>query len=97
MNLKDYIKEKKDDYQIHHPSYTSAVQTAITQVEKRGFKVDEDSWWDEVSTGPKKPSVGKTNRVTVKLTKNDKPSKKTLHMQVYGMEGGRYELNMYVS
>ena len=46
--------------------------------------------------GPKKPGTGKTNRYTIELMKNGKPTKRMLQMQVYYDEG-RYELNMYVS
>lgn len=99
MTFKDYylFEEGKNDYKLYHDSYTSAVQTAIEQVEKKGFKIDDDDWWHQVAIGPKKPSAGKTNRITVKLTKKGKESKKALHMQIYGMEQGKYELNMYIS
>lgn len=98
-------KEKDDDmedldeaskYQIYHPSYSSAVQHAISQAEKQGFTVDMDDYTQKVAFGPKKPSAGKTNSFSITLMdKSGKISKKQLHMQVYGMEGGKYELNMY--
>lgn len=83
-------------YDIYHKTYSSAVQHAVKQAEKQGYEVDENDYDNKVALGPKKPSVGKTNKLTVKLTKNGKPSKKFLQMQVYGMDSGKYELNMYV-
>jgi hypothetical protein len=83
-------------YEIYHKDYSSAVQTAIKQAEKRGFEVDMDDWHDKVATGPKKPSSGKTNSFSIKLKKDGKESKKALHLQVYNMDNQKYELNMYI-
>jgi len=90
------MDEGKSDYEIYHKDYSSAVQTAIKQAEKRGFEVDMDDWHDKVATGPKKPSAGKTNSFSVKLKKDGKESKKALHLQVYNMDNHKYELNMYI-
>ena len=98
----DLVKEESEQmneaskYQIYHPSYSSAVQHAVSQAEKQGFTVDMDDYTQKVAFGPKKPSAGKTNSFSITLMdKNGKISKKKLQMQVYGMEGGKYELNMY--
>jgi hypothetical protein len=90
------MDEAKSDYEVYHKDYSSAVQTAIKQAEKRGFEVDMDDWHDKVATGPKKPSSGKTNSFSVKLKKDGKESKKALHLQVYNMDNHKYELNMYI-
>tara|TARA_B110000503_G_C7157357_1_gene417916 strand:+ start:1141 stop:1929 length:789 start_codon:yes stop_codon:yes gene_type:complete len=89
------VEEGKNDYDIYHKSYSSAVQHAIEQVKKRGYEIDMDDYHNKVAVGPRKPSVGKTNSFSIDLTKSGKPVKNKLHMQVYGMEGGKYELNMY--
>jgi hypothetical protein len=88
--------QEKSDYEVYHKDYSTAVQTAIKQAEKRGFEVDMDDWHDKVATGPKKPSAGKTNSFSVKLKKDGKESKKALHLQVYNMDNHKYELNMYI-
>jgi hypothetical protein len=87
---------EKTDYEVYHKDYSTAVQTAIKQAEKRGYEVDMDDWHDKVATGPKKPSSGKTNSFSINLMKDGKPSKKKLQMQVYNMDNHRYELNMYI-
>ena len=89
------VGEGKSDYTIYHKSYSDAVGHALDQAKKRGYEVDMDDYHNKVSTGPRKPSIGKTNSFSINLTKNGKPVKNKLHMQVYGMEGGKYELNMY--
>ena len=91
-----FMKEAKDDYQIYHKTFSSAVQHAIQQVEKRGYGIDEEDWDRKVALGPRKPSSGKTNIYTIDLMKNGKETKRKLQMQVYYDEG-RYELNMYIS
>ena len=45
--------------------------------------------------GPKKPSEGKTNSFSIRLSKDGKEQKKQLHIQVYGMKIS-YELNAYI-
>ena len=87
---------EKSDYEVYHKDYSTAVQTAIKQAEKRGYEVDMDDWHDKVATGPKKPSSGKTNSFSINLMKDGKPSKKKLQMQVYNMDNHKYELNMYI-
>lgn len=86
----------KDDYQIYHKTFSSAVQHALSQIEKRGYGIDEEDWDRKVALGPRKPSSGKTNSYTIDLMKNGKETKRKLQMQVYYDEG-RYELNMYIS
>ena len=90
------MDEGKTDYEVYHKDYSSAVQTAIKQAEKRGYEVDMDDWHDKVATGPKKPSSGKTNSFSINLMKDGKASKKKLQMQVYNMDNQKYELNMYI-
>jgi hypothetical protein len=83
-------------YVVYHNSYSSAVDIAIKFAEKKGYVVDTDDVWNQISTGPKKPSDGKTNKFSLGLIKGEKVDKKKLHIQIYGMGNGRYELNMYI-
>lgn len=94
--LKMLLKESIE-YKIYHNSFSSAVQEAESYAEKNGYKVNEDDWFNKVAVGDRKPSPGKTNRYSVKLIKNEQESKKMLHFQVYGMESGSYELNVYIN
>lgn len=94
ISLKGILNESK--YQIYHNSYTSAINTAKEYAEKQGYEIDEGDAFNRIAVGPKKPSDGKTNRVSVDLLKNGVLQKKQLHIQVYGMGNGRYELNTYI-
>ena len=83
------------DYKVYHNTYTAAIQTAKEYALKKGYMVDDDDSFRKIGMGPRKPSEGKSVRVSVELTKGGKPSNKQLHIQVYGMKNG-YELNCYI-
>ena len=104
--LKEFIREevrrlKEAKYELYHKSFTAAATEARKVAEKQGYEIDDDSWTTEVTFNGKytraRPSIGKTNRFTVDLHKNGKPQRKQLQFQVYGMEGGKFELNAYVA
>lgn len=95
IKLKDLIKEA-NKVETYHNSYTSAINAAKEYAEKQGYEVDEDSAFRQIAMNTKRPSEGKTVRTSVELSKNGKPSKKQLHIQVYGMKS-KYELNCYIN
>jgi len=88
---------KEGQFQIYHNSYTDAINAALEYAEKRGYEYDKTDTFNIIGLGPKKPSDGKTNRLSIPLIKNGKPQRKNLQIQVYGMGEGRYELNAYIA
>lgn len=94
--FESFVAEAKNDYEVYHNSYSSAVSAALEYAKSKGYDVVEDDVWHQISMGPKKPSEGKTNKATVGLEKDGKLQRKALHIQIYGM-GARYELNAYIS
>lgn len=94
--FEQFVVEAKQDYQVYHNTYSSAVGAALDYAKSRGYDVVEDDVWNQISIGPKKPSDGKTNKATIGLEKDGRPQRKALHIQIYGM-GNRYELNAYIS
>lgn len=100
MKKMGYVHDKpevNEKYKIIHKTMSAALQHAYDQVEKKGFEVDKDDIDNKVAMGPRKPSSGKTNSYNLGLSKNGKPVKQKLHVQVYNMDNKGYELNMYVS
>ncbi len=95
--IKRIIEEAKDEYQIYHRSYTSAVQEIENYAKKRGYELSEDEMFDSIGSGPRKPQEGVTNKFTLTLYKNGNPQKKALHAQIYGRGTEGYELNQYIS
>lgn len=86
----------ESNYEVYHNSYSSAVSAGLKYAKSNGYDIVEDDVWDQISVGPAKPSEGRTNRATIGLIKDGKPQRKALHMQIYGMGNGRYELNVYI-
>jgi membrane protein involved in colicin uptake len=100
-DLRESVTEVRKDSakDTYFNTYSAAVQYARAQAEKQGYEVDEDDWFRQVSAGKGKPSRGKTTRHTLKLSKNGKPARKGLSIQVYNRDtdNNTYELNYYVS
>lgn len=97
MELSGIILEAKNDYEIYHNTYTSAVKEAESFCENQGFYWNKEESFNKIGAGPKKPAEGKTNKISLELyNKEGKPAGKAVHFQVYGM-GTKYELNVYLS
>lgn len=94
---KKFMKESVNENDgVYFKSYTAAIEAARAAALKKGFEVDDDEMFTKVGMNSKRPSVGKTTRVSLELTKAGKPQRKMLHIQVYGMKNG-YELNSYIN
>jgi len=93
--IEEAKRKSKKDYEIYHKTYSGAVQHAADVAKKQGYEVDQDSWDSEITHGQRKPSEGKTVIKKIKLTKDGKPQRKMLQIQVHGMKT-QYELNMYI-
>jgi hypothetical protein len=94
IKLKSLLKEATD-FETYHKSYTSAINAAREYAEKKGYEINDDDAFTKIGMGPRKPSEGKTNKFSIELSKDGKPSRKQLHIQVYGMRNS-YELNAYI-
>ena len=92
--MKEGVNEAKDE--IYFKSYTHAIEAAEVMALKKGYTIEDDEMFNKVGMNSKRPSVGKTTKVNLELLKNDKPQKKMLHIQVYGMKNS-YELNAYIN
>ena len=95
------LKEAKkgSDYEVYHPTMSKAFEVALNHaLKKHKFEVDAEEWFQKVNMGPKKPSKGKTNSYSLGGYEypSGKPTRKRLHVQIYGMDSGKFELNMYV-
>lgn len=86
----------KHNANIYFKTFSEAVRYAAEEAEKKGFTIDRDDWFNQITIGPGKPAVGDTFSASIGLSLNGKPVNKTLNIQVYGMKGS-YELNHYVA
>ena len=88
------LEESKSStgYELYHKDFSTAMKHAYDFAKKKlGVDVDPKEIDDKVASGPRKPSKGKTN--SYRLLGKD--GKKAIQVQVYGMDNGKYELNMY--
>ena len=92
------LAEKRgSDYTLYHKSYTDAINHALSHHEKSGLHVDSEDAAHHIGFGPKKPSEGTTNSLTIPAT-HTSGKKHLLHIQVYNKGGTHpYELNTYSS
>ncbi len=89
-------KKKKINYPVYHNTFSSAVQAARAFADAKGYTIEDGEWDFRVTTGPAKPSVGRTNRYSLELVRNGVVQRKMLHIQVYGLDNS-YELNAYIN
>ena len=94
----DDCSEKLDEaksssgYELYHNSFANAMSHAYTMAKKiHRVDIDRNEIDDKVATGPRKPSVGKTNKYRLKGKGG------VMQIQVYnsGNKIKPYELNMY--
>jgi len=85
------VSEGMKDYEIYHKTLNSA----ISQIEKyamaRGYDPIEFGMFDVQHV-----AYGETKRIRMPLTINGAPTKKMINAQIYRMDSGTYELNMYI-
>jgi len=86
------IKEGKFDYDTYHKTLSSALDAVRGYVAKKGYDEVEFSM-NDVQHVP----YGHTEKFTKELNKGGVPQRKALHVQIYRMESGNYELNAYIS
>ena len=95
----DYVVESINEE--YYKSASEAADTARKYAEKKGFDIDENDWQTQIALGGKhnrlRPGVGKTHKFSIGLSKNGKPQKKMLHISLYGMSSGKYELTQYIN
>jgi hypothetical protein len=98
IKLTDLMSESNETY---FKSFTDAASAAKAYAMKKGYEIDENDWQTQIAMGGKysrsRPSVGKTNSFTVGLLRNGKPQRKALHISVYGMASGNFELTNYIN
>lgn len=89
-------KTQTSNYEIYHDTYSSAISAAIEHGKEQGYEFDSDEVFSITGIMNSRPKNGETISMTVPLYKDGKEVKKALHIQVYDMQNGKYELNCYI-
>lgn len=93
--LANIIKEVKDN-DTYFDTLSQALQKVEERAKKDGFEiVDQEREFFLFGIGGIK--YGETKRGRFDLEKEGKLSRKKLHVQIYRMDSGRYELNQYIN
>lgn len=86
------LKENKFKYQIYHKTLASVLDEINKFVLAHGFDAIEYGMNDINHV-----KYGMTEKMNKDLTKNGKATIRMIHVQIYRMDSGNYELNMYMS
>ena len=86
------MNEGKFDYEVYHKTLASCFDEAERYVITRGYEPIGFELSD-----PQHVAYGQTQRYNKELTLNGKPQRKGFHAQIYRMDSGNYELNMYIN
>jgi hypothetical protein len=90
--IKSSPKKKGYNYEVYHETLASAFEIIIEFLSEKGYEVSDDQLFQFGIGGI---SYGVTKREGFELTRNGEPAKNMLNVQIYRMDSGRYELNMY--
>lgn len=91
-----FIEEEKINKQnIYHPTLRAALEKAEKYAAERGYTIDPEELFREFGTGG--VSYETTRKGSLTLYKDGIPQKKRLHIQIYRMPSGSYELNDYIN
>lgn len=85
------LNEGKFDFETYHKTLASALQEIERYAISRGF--------DQIEFGPfdvEHVAYGQTKVMHLDLKKDGMPARRKLQVQIYRMDGGTYELNMYI-
>jgi hypothetical protein len=94
-SMKKEEVELDEAYETYHPSYTSAINTALSH--HGHLSVSDEDRDHHIASGPRKPSEG--NTVSHNIPATDKAGNPhMIHIQVYNKGGNKpFELNTYSS
>lgn len=88
----EVTKKKGYNYEVYHDTLAGAFETIQEFLAEKGYEVPDEELFQFGIGGI---SYGQTKRDGFELTRNGEPAKNMLNVQIYRMDSGRYELNMY--
>lgn len=93
--IEEVLNESQND-DTYFDTLSQALNKVLEKTTQRGFEI-EDQEREFFLFGVGGISYGATKTASFNLLKDGKPTKKKLHIQIYRMESGRYELNQYIA
>lgn len=93
--MKTFKQFTNEGVGVYHDTMSAAFAHVVKELGKKGIEFDQEEFFQKVNSGPRKPQPGKTNSYSIALKGTKGKKQKFAHVQVYGMDNGKYELNWY--
>jgi hypothetical protein len=93
--------KRNDDSDTYFETLSQALDVVRAKAQKLGFEVDEDDMWTNFGTGGIPYETTKSANISLLqngepiLDKRGKVGNRYLHVSIYRMSSGKYELTMY--
>ena len=88
---------EKEDFAVYHNTYSAAINAIEKYANEKGYELDQEEYGNSYVDAFFKPKEGSTKKDSLKIFKNGKEQKKMLHVQIYGRQNKKFELNMYIN
>ena len=95
----DDWKEEDDRskyFQVYHKHFSTVIDEVEKYVNKMGYELDKEEYDNKFVDASFKAREGEYKKDTLTLYKKGKEQRKALHVQIYGRDGWKYELNMFI-
>jgi len=91
--LSENFLYEKEHAEIYFNSEKEALNYVFEQITAKGYEINEREFNEALNFIV---PIEETQRISFQITKNNKPLKEQLQVQLYKMKSGRVELNFYI-
>ena len=88
--------DRSKHFQVYHKHLSTVIDEVEKYVNKMGYELDREEYDDKFVDASFKAREGEYKKDTLTLYKKGKEQRKALHVQIYGRDGWKYELNMFI-
>lgn len=96
----DDWKEEDDRskyFEVYHKHFSKVIDEVEKYANKMGYELDNEEFGEKVVDASFKAREGEYKKDTLTLYKKGKEQRKALHVRIYGRDGWKYELNMFIN
>jgi hypothetical protein len=94
-SFKKINEAESNNYDLYYKTLGDAIDAAVNMAENKGYEVDDHELFVQFGTGGIR--YEETKSAEISLLKNGKPQKEALHISIYRMPSGNYELTTYIN
>ena len=96
----DDWKEEDDRskyFEVYHKHFSKVIDEVEKYANKMGYELDKEEFGEKVVDASFKAREGEYKKDTLTLYKKGKEQRKAIHVRIYGRDGWKYELNMFIN